>query len=108
LTPNQTPNERKQLTSFDRAIGRYPDRLSRPPFMWHAILRNSWWVTMPIPAFNEYGLLPAGIHDCTTDEVQHFFCFNDVRVQIWMGFGNFLNWIANQPAPDAILVDGTP
>lgn len=75
--------------------------------MWHAALRNNWCVTMPIPPFNEYGLLPAGIHDCTNEEVQHFFCYNDIRNQIWVGFVNFLNWIANRPEPDSILVDGS-
>jgi len=43
---------------------------------------------MPIPALNEHGLLPAGIHDCTLDELKSrfgSFQISDRRNQLFEG-----------------------
>lgn len=38
-----------------------------------------------LPEFNEHGLLPEGIHDCTMDEAYARFGTNDQRRRIWNG-----------------------
>ena len=34
---------------------------------------------MPIPAFDRFGLLPGGIHECTINEVEVDLAWNDER-----------------------------
>jgi hypothetical protein len=43
-----------------------------------------------IPPFNELGMLPAGIHDCTLMEVREVFGFNEHRVRLLAGLERFL------------------
>ena len=38
---------------------------------------------MWIPDFNENGLLPPGVHECTFPEAKDRFAFNDTRLAIW-------------------------
>ena len=60
---------------------------------------------MPIPAFDKYGLLPAGVHDCTLADVQSQLCWNSHRVtlsQLFQAFLVELRQHINQP----ILLDG--
>lgn len=50
---------------------------------------------MPIPALDQHGLLPAGVHDCTLPDIQQAFCWNPHRTALFDKFGDFLNqqWI---------------
>ena len=62
---------------------------------------------MPIPALNEYGLLPSGVHICAVDEVRGSFCENQARQDVWFAFERFLTWIETMPGPVSILIDGS-
>ena len=62
---------------------------------------------MPIPALNDFGLLPAGVHDCIDAEVQIAFCASDARQAVWAAFQGFLAWVATKPGPVSIFVDGS-
>jgi hypothetical protein len=62
---------------------------------------------MPIPEFTEYGLLPQGIHSCTSGEAEQFLCSNEHRSAIWNGLQEFFAWAATLPKPNAILIDGS-
>jgi len=61
---------------------------------------------MPIPDFDKYGLLPAGVHDCMLADVQSQLCWNSHRVTLCQLFQAFLVELRqhiNQP----ILLDGS-
>ena len=45
---------------------------------------------MPIPDLDEHGLLPAGIHDCSLEEMNAKFAWNDHRQQLMSSFARFL------------------
>lgn len=45
---------------------------------------------MAIPEFNEYGLLPPGTFDASTNDVEIRYCGNPNRAQIWQGFKCFM------------------
>lgn len=45
---------------------------------------------MTIPAFDDHGLLPPGIWDCTLGEIEDAFCWNDHRRGILDGLNRFL------------------
>lgn len=62
---------------------------------------------MPIPNFNEYGILPEGLHKCTLDEARNKFCTNQRRGDIWNGLERFLASIVHLPRPKAVLLDGS-
>lgn len=62
---------------------------------------------MPIPEMTEFGLLPAGVHDCTSAEAEEIFCHNDCRREIWEGFSRFLARLEELPQPSEILLDGS-
>lgn len=62
---------------------------------------------MAIPDFTEFGLLPEGVHACSTDEAAHFLCTNEHRAAIWRGLKDFVAWISHLPQPAGILVDGS-
>jgi hypothetical protein len=62
---------------------------------------------MAIPEFTEFGLLPEGIHSCSTEEAAGFLCTNEHRTAIWQGLQGFVAAIAHLPTPSAILVDGS-
>lgn len=62
---------------------------------------------MPIPALNEFGLLPAGVHVCAMADIEDVFCENDARKEIWDAFEGFLNWVTTMPGPVSLLVDGS-
>lgn len=54
---------------------------------------------MAIPEFNEFGLLPVGVHQATPREVEGRYCGNPNRREIWRLFLHFyrtelmpLNW----------------
>ncbi len=61
-------------------------------------------------AFNEHGLLPEGIHDCTLEEaVARFGSFqgNDRRPQLWAKFVEFVREARMSGLIEALLVDGS-
>jgi hypothetical protein len=63
-----------------------------------------------IPPFNEQGLLPDGIHDCTMDEVaERFGAFqsSDRRPQLWARLAEFMRELKACGLMDAVLVDGS-
>jgi hypothetical protein len=63
-----------------------------------------------IPAFNEHGLLPEGIHDCTLEEVgARFGTFqaSDRRSTLWAKFKEFMEDATACELVEAVLVDGS-
>ncbi len=45
---------------------------------------------MAIPALDQHGLLPVGVHDCTWNEVEATFCWNIHRASVFAGLLDFL------------------
>jgi hypothetical protein len=65
---------------------------------------------MPIPALNEHGLLPAGIHDCTLDELKSrfgSFQISDRRNQLFRRFERFVADAQAAQFPRSLLIDGS-
>ncbi|WP_455173995.1 DUF6932 family protein [Azospirillum largimobile] len=62
---------------------------------------------MPIPPLTNFGVLPPGRHDCTLAEIEATYTGNAHRLALWADFRNFLAWVAPQPAPTYILIDGS-
>jgi len=63
-----------------------------------------------IPAFNEHGCLPEGIHDCTMEETaQRFGVFqsSDRRPQLWDKFIEFMREAESCGLMDAVLLNGS-
>lgn len=63
---------------------------------------------MPIPDFDQLGLLPAGVHDCTWAEIEHALCWNDRRQALFVKLMAFIDqaWVPlNATCP--IFVDGS-
>lgn len=63
---------------------------------------------MGIPTFDELGLLPVGVWDCTLDEIAGALCWNEHRRTLLAGFTNFLEDIY-RPAALAVplWIDGS-
>lgn len=61
---------------------------------------------VPIPALTPYGVLPAGQHDCTYDEVADVYASNPHRQALWDDFTRFRGWLVGQPNPAFVLLDG--
>jgi hypothetical protein len=65
---------------------------------------------MPIPALEERGFLPVGIHDCALVEVKAVFgCFrgSDQRPRLFSKLEAFLSEVANSSLIVAVLLDGS-
>ncbi len=62
---------------------------------------------MPIPEWNEYGILPEGIHDCAIDEVGVRFGFNEHRQQLIDGLTGAINWLGTMPPIESLILDGS-
>ena len=65
---------------------------------------------MPIPEFNQLGLLPEGIHDCTFQEAEaRFGCFqeSDRRVRLWARFREFFDQSKAIGLIHELLLDGS-
>jgi predicted nucleotidyltransferase len=61
-----------------------------------------------IPEFDERGLLPAGIYDCTLDEIGARFCFSKRRQLLFDGLRQFIVEIwTPPPLVSTLLVDGS-
>lgn len=50
---------------------------------------------MAIPALDQNGLLPVGVHDCTWAQVAETFCWNIHRASVFAGLQDFLEqrWV---------------
>jgi hypothetical protein len=67
-------------------------------------------LAMAIPAFNEFGWLPEGVHDCTVEEVAaRFGAFHgtDRRPQLFARLVAFLREARASALLEAVLVDGS-
>lgn len=65
---------------------------------------------MPIPALNDRGFLPEGIHDCAIEEAQaRFGVFQDSdrRPQLWVKLLEFLREVSSSGIVEAVLIDGS-
>ncbi len=65
---------------------------------------------MAIPAFNEHGLLPDGIYECTLEEVEARFGMlqdSDRRSTLWAKFREFMEDATFCKLVKAVLVDGS-
>jgi hypothetical protein len=61
-----------------------------------------------IPDFDEHGLLPVGIHDCTLDEIDAVLCFSERRRLLFDGLRRFVAdiWFT-LPLDSKLLIDGS-
>lgn len=65
---------------------------------------------MSIPAFNDHGLLPDGIHDATIEEIKsRFGTFqkSDRRPKLWNRLIEYLSQARNYTYIEVILLDGS-
>ena len=68
---------------------------------------------MPIPAFDEHGLLPVGVHDCTLDEIKASFGSfqgsqgSDRRPQLFAKLESFVAEARAARLVRSIIVDGS-
>jgi hypothetical protein len=65
---------------------------------------------MPIPAFNQLGLLPEGIHECDMLEAQRrigSFQASDRRPQLWANFLDFVRLAKTDRFIEKLLIDGS-
>lgn len=62
---------------------------------------------MSIPALNQFKLLPAGVHECSFDEIASRFVYTSERQQIWDRFLDYFNLIKDFREIQAIYVDGS-
>jgi len=65
---------------------------------------------MLIPSFNETGVLPPGVHDCTVEEIEvRFGRFHesDRRPQLWTRLKAFIELAAKSGLVEALIVDGS-
>jgi hypothetical protein len=65
---------------------------------------------MPIPSFNEDGLLPAGVHDCSWSELSDRFCqfqSTDRRPVLCRGLGQMVDALQRAKIARELLVDGS-
>jgi hypothetical protein len=65
---------------------------------------------MPIPAFNQLGLLPEGTHDCDVTEAQkRFGSFqgSDRRSRLWAKFMDFVRLAKTDRFIEELLIDGS-
>jgi len=62
---------------------------------------------MPIPDWNEFGVLPEGIHDCAIEEIEQRLGFNNHRAALVEGLGQTLAWLETMPPIQSLIVDGS-
>lgn len=62
---------------------------------------------MPIPEWNEYGLLPEGIHDCGIEEIHDRLGFNEHRQGLIGGLLGVIEWLETMPPVQSLIVDGS-
>ena len=64
---------------------------------------------MAIPDFDEYGLLPQGIFNVTSNDISERYCHNPNRMKIWQQFSYFLSFFLYDFKPKftpIFLLDG--
>ena len=49
--------------------------------------------SLAIPQFNEFNILPEGIHECTFADIENRFLYNSHRVKIWKEFLDYFERI---------------
>lgn len=62
---------------------------------------------MPIPEWNDYGILPAGVHSCEIEEIEQRLAFNDRRATLVRGLEQVLGWLCDMPRIESLIVDGS-
>lgn len=62
---------------------------------------------MSLPALNEWGSLPPGIHDASLDELTERFGGSSHRQQLLLGLGQYLAELGRWTLAQAVLVDGS-
>ena len=62
---------------------------------------------MAIPDFDEHGLLPAGIHDCSLEEMKAKFAWNDHRERLMVSCARFLKSEINDVFDFPVCADGS-
>lgn len=65
---------------------------------------------MPIPDFNELGLLPEGLHTATLDEIRQRFgrpTLSNRRYELFQGLRELLDELAGSQIVDHIIVNGS-
>ena len=62
---------------------------------------------MAIPEWNEYGILPEGIHDADFDEVRDRLGFNAHRGELIEGLERTIAWIRAVSPIESLIVDGS-
>ena len=65
---------------------------------------------MPIPEFNEHGLLPPGIHDCTMQEAQQRFARfqrSDRRARLFVRFEDYMREVRMAGIANFVILDGS-
>lgn len=63
---------------------------------------------MAIPAFGQHGLLPAGVHSCTLDEIDAMLCWNAHRQKMWQAARAFIEvTLVAVDLSNPILIDGS-
>jgi len=62
---------------------------------------------MALPVFNDKGILPEGIHNCSLNEAEQLLVSDGRRKELWEKLGNFLNWIKPMNFFEFIYIDGS-
>jgi len=65
---------------------------------------------MPIPDFNEDGLLPLGVYDCSLDEVENRFArfqTTDKRLQLFDKLLNYIKEVRATKRVSSVIIDGS-
>jgi hypothetical protein len=62
---------------------------------------------MPIPILEPSGLLPTGVHECSLDDINDQFTWNDHRTDLFTRFLNFLEAELKPQFPYPIFFDGS-
>jgi hypothetical protein len=76
----------------------------------HFIRRVADFTTVPIPRFEETGLLPPGVHDCTLEDIEtRFGSFqgSDRRPRLWAQFTAFYREAKASSVIELLLLDGS-
>ncbi len=67
-------------------------------------------LVVPIPDFNEHGLLPEGIHDCSWAELADCFCrfqSSDRRPRLCAGLREFVDHLRVAGLAHSLVIDGS-
>lgn len=65
---------------------------------------------MPIPSLNDDGLLPAGIHDCSIDEIKSAFGWygsSGKRYRLFQKLVEYVDFVRDTELVVEIIVDGS-